>query len=326
MSKSILILSKGETASSTRYRALQYFPNFINAGWTPQHLTISGGFLAIANALIAANKSDVVLLLRKTFPYPIFWLLRHASKKLVFDYDDAIFCNTDGSPSKTRMKRFRKTISASDFVFSGNQYLLKQALKDTTNAIIVPTSINIEKYNINIKKPSQFIDIVWIGSRSTSKYIKDILPALEMAAIKVPNLRLKVIADFSLNSNTLNILPVAWSSATEATELATSHIAIAPLRNDNWSKGKCALKVLQYMAAGLPVISSKSGMNADVVIDGETGFFASNDEEWSTYIQHLASNVGMREKLGKAGKGVVKMYSLDNIFLSKISSVIDINN
>jgi hypothetical protein len=68
-----------------------------------------------------------------------------------------------------------------------------------------------------------------------------------MAAAKIPNLRLKIIADFNLSSSTLNILPIPWSSETEAAELASSHIAIAPLRNDNWSKGKCALKVLQYI-------------------------------------------------------------------------------
>jgi hypothetical protein len=143
MPKTILIVSKGAAASSTRYRALQYFPNFIKAGWAPKHLTISGGLISIAKVLMTAKKSDTVLLLRKTFPYPIFWLLRHASKKLIFDYDDAIFSNTDGTPSKTRMKRFKETIKASDFIFSGNQYLLDQALIDNSNAIIVPTSIDM---------------------------------------------------------------------------------------------------------------------------------------------------------------------------------------
>jgi glycosyltransferase involved in cell wall biosynthesis len=321
MSKTILFLSKAESASSTRYRALQYFPNFIKLGWQPKHLKISGGLISIFKALILARKSDVVVLLRKTFPYPIFWLIRKSSKKLIFDFDDAIFCNTDGSFSRTRMKRFRETVIACDFIFAGNQYLATKAQFFNTNTIVIPTSVVTKKYDFIAPKSPQYIDIVWIGSQSTSKYLVEILPAIEMAASRLSNLRLKIIADFDLSSDVLNILPISWSENIEALELASSHLALAPLRNDDWSKGKCALKVLQYMAAGLPVISSEAGMNKDVVKNGITGYFASTAEEWALKIQTLACNSELAEKMGAAGKRAVQTYSRENIFLLMLNKI-----
>jgi glycosyltransferase involved in cell wall biosynthesis len=78
------------------------------------------------------------------------------------------------------------------------------------------------------------------------------------------------------------------------------------------------------MAASLPVISSKSGMNVDVIVDGETGYFADTHEEWSTKIQHLATNPKLIEKMGDAGNRAVSAYDLNAIFLSKISKILDL--
>ncbi|MDZ4149987.1 hypothetical protein, partial [Methylicorpusculum sp.] len=146
MSKNILFLSKGERASSTRYRALQYFPYFKANEWKPEHVTVSGGIASVLRALNAARKADVVVLLRKTFPYPIFWLLRRLTKKLCFDFDDAIFCNTDGTDSKTRMHRFKTTIAECDYVFAGNSYLADTARKFNNAVSVIPTSLETKKY------------------------------------------------------------------------------------------------------------------------------------------------------------------------------------
>jgi glycosyltransferase involved in cell wall biosynthesis len=311
----ILFISKGEAASSTRYRALQYFPHFIQTGWQPSHITISGGFVSILRTFLAAKKSDVVVILRKTFPYPIFWILRKLSKKLIFDFDDAIFSNSDGSYSKTRMHRFKTTVTSCDYIFAGNQYLAGEAKKYNSAVAVIPTSVEVDKYNLSCQKDDAAFELVWIGSKSTRKYIEEIIPSLEIAAQTIPNLRLKIIADFELTSPILNIKNVAWAEHTEAIELCKAEIGLAPMPENNWTKGKCALKVLQYMATGLPVISSQSGVNAYVVENGISGYLASDNSQWSELIVQMSKEKPSLKQMGEFGKDRVhKEFSITVVF------------
>lgn len=311
----LLFLSKGEDSSSTRYRALQFFPLWRAAGYDPEHVTASGGVGALLRTLRSARHADIVVVLRKTFPRPLLWLLRRVAKKLVFDFDDAIFCNTDGSPSATRMARFAAMVRCCDHVCAGNSFLAQQALRFNPAVTIIPTSIDVARYRVAAAKPADSVDLVWIGSSSTRKYLVDAIPWLEEAAAKVPSLRLKVIADFTLPPCRIPVVTVAWDAATEASELASAHIGIAPMRDDDWSRGKCALKVLQYMAAGLPVVSSDCGANAEIVREGKTGYLVSSPREWTGRIALLAGDQFLRQRLGETGRECAEAgYSVTSAF------------
>ncbi|MBW7901197.1 MAG: glycosyltransferase family 4 protein [Rhodocyclaceae bacterium] len=300
--KRILFISKGENSSSTRYRALQYFPHLRENGFEPVHATAAGGLLPFFAACRQAAAADVVVVLRKTFPVPFLWLLRRSARRLIFDFDDAIFCATDGSPSATRMRRFAAMIKVCDHVMAGNEFLEDRAKAFNRAVTLVPTALAVDRYAVSADKPAESVDLVWIGSSSTRKYLVDILPWLRAAAVRIPGLRLKVIADFDLPDAGLPVLPVRWQADSEARELASAHIGIAPMRDDDWSRGKCALKVLQYMAAGLPVVSSGCGANARIVEEGVNGFLAGDEETWANRIADLAADAGLREAMGAAGR------------------------
>ena len=158
--------------------------------------------------------------------------------------------------------------------------------------------IRDRRYRSETKKSNTSIDVVWIGSRSTRKYLLEALPALRLAAVRVPSLRLKIIADFDLPDAGFPTLAVPWDAATEANELASAHIGIAPMRDDDWSRGKCALKVLQYMISSLPVVSSDVGANAAVVDNGNTGYLAADNDAWCEYLVMLADDPVLRARLG----------------------------
>ncbi|MDT3736059.1 MAG: glycosyltransferase family 4 protein [Denitratisoma sp.] len=322
MNTRLLFVSKGEDASSTRYRALQFFPLWRAAGFTPAHVTASGGLRATLDMLRQARRADVVVVLRKTFPAALLWLLRRAARRLVFDFDDAIFCNTDGTPSRTRMARFAAMARACDHVFAGNAFLAGHAAAFNPAVTLVPTCVDAARYRVEADKPADSLDLVWIGSHSTRKYLAEAMLWLKVAADAVPGLRLKIIADFDLPGCGVTTLPVAWRAESEAQELAASHIGIAPMRNDDWSRGKCALKVLQYMAAGLPVVSSKAGANAEVIVEGETGFLVSTTAEWAARIAQLAGDGKLRRRLGEAGRRLVETdYSIEAVF-GRLRSVV----
>jgi glycosyltransferase involved in cell wall biosynthesis len=303
-----LFISKGEDSASTRYRATQFFPMFIEAGVRACHVTTSKSPLSYLETLRKAATADVVIVLRKTFPLPYLWLLRKLSRRLVFDFDDAIFCNTDGTPSKTRMSRFLAMTEVSDLVIAGNSYLAGQALSHSRRVATLPTCVSISPFPDICAKPADQFDVVWIGSRSTRKYLLDALPVLREAYARVPNLRLKIVADFDLSDAGLPVLAIPWSSNTEAQALSSAHIGIAPMRDDSWTRGKCALKVLQYMAAGLPVVSSNCGANAEIVIDGENGYLVSEDDSWVNRIVLLAGQDELRARLGAAGRSLVHSH------------------
>ena len=100
----------------------------------------------------------------------------------------------------------------------------------------------------------------------------------------------------------MDVVNVAWTLESEASQLSSAHIGIAPMSDNPWTRGKCALKVIQYMAAGLPVISSNAGANREVVVQGETGLLADSADDWLRAIELLSGNESERNRLGSGGR------------------------
>ncbi|MFQ5544524.1 MAG: glycosyltransferase family 4 protein [Acidiferrobacterales bacterium] len=300
--RKIIFISKGEHSASTRYRALNYFPYLRDAGWVPEHFAAAQNPFHRLALLRTAASADVVVVLRKTFSLPYLRMLRVAAKRLIFDFDDAIFVRSDGRASRMRNSRFLRMLRVCDQVWAGNSYLAGAAKYHNDTVTILPTSIQPERYNITVSKPTDSVDLVWIGSRSTRKYLVDVLPVLESLAPRVPGLRLKIVADFNVDSTALNVRPVAWSNDREAYELASSHIGLAPMPEDPWTQGKCGLKVLQYMAAGLPTVASPAGVHRDLIEHEVSGFLADSANEWCDSLLRLINDPALRQRMGAAGK------------------------
>ncbi|MBN2808898.1 MAG: glycosyltransferase family 4 protein [Deltaproteobacteria bacterium] len=302
MPRQILFIAKGFDDPSTRYRALQYDHLFAAHGWQLSCLVDRGSWLQRWAILQKARKADAVVIVRRTYSYPFLLLLRLVARHLVFDFDDAVFCKSNGGPSRRRYKGFIRTVSRCDQVWAGNNYLAAEARRCNQQVIVVPTSVFPASYEKSVEKKDKGLELVWIGSQSTRKHLLTIIPLLEDLAQTVSGLRLKIIADFTLQSDRLEVAAVAWSEAVEAQELLSADIGLAPLPDNAYTRGKCALKVLQYMAAELPVISSAVGVNKEVVVDGATGYVAENDWDWSQAVIRLAKKKSLRQTMGRAGR------------------------
>ena len=308
--RNILFVSKGTHAASTRYRALHYYNCLQQAGWQPQHFTAKSHPINRIRLLLKARKFHTIVIVRRMFPAWFMGLLQLACDNIIFDFDDAIFVRSNGAAADRRMKRFTTMAAYCNQVWAGNRFLARAASKNN-NVVLLPTAIDIDHYDVTSKKPDTTIDLVWIGSSSTRKYLELVIPALESLAVELPQLRLKIIADFDANTRHIRTLPIQWTENTEAQQLASSHIGIAPMIDNDWTRGKCGLKLLQYMAAGLPVITSPFGANKEIVIDGETGLFADSEQQWLQAIRRLAADAALRERMGAAGKHhVAQHYSI----------------
>jgi glycosyltransferase involved in cell wall biosynthesis len=155
-------------------------------------------------------------------------------------------------------------------------------------------------------------DLVWVGSSSTLRGLESVSPLLNAIGKQVPGVRLRMICDRFLRFESLPVIEVPWREDAEAAEIAASAIGISWVPDDDWSRGKCGLKVLQYMAAGLPVVTNPVGVHTEMVRHGETGFLATGESEWVDAIRTLAGDADLRRRMGAAGRKVVEdRYSVE---------------
>lgn len=300
--RNILFLHKGAHAPSTRYRALQYFGCLERAGWEPREMKTGHTVVSYRAALRAAREADVVVVIKKPFTPLYRKLLRASARRLVFDFDDAIYVRDDGTDHPGRLHKFQAMVSLCDAVWPGNQELAAAAEPFSVRLHVIPTTLDPERYRVEKAKPEATLDLVWIGSRASRPWLESILPTLERMAERIPYLRLKVVADFPLSAGRLEVITVPWSRETEAGELAGAHIGIAPLPDNAFTRGKCGLKILQYMAAELPVIASPVGVQKRMIRAGKGGFLADSETAWLDALQWLANDADLRARMGHAGR------------------------
>jgi glycosyltransferase involved in cell wall biosynthesis len=259
--------------------------------------------------------ADAVIVQRRLLQAWQLCLVRRAARRLFYDLDDAVFLRDSyskrGLYSASRLRRFRATVRAADAVLAGNAYLAAEAARWTTTdkVVVVPTCIEPERYTQaehELSGASANLDaavqLVWIGTASTLRGLQTIQPLLEQVGQHVPEVRLKLICDRFLEFKHLLVVPCAWTETGEASELAAADIGVSWLPDDAWSRGKCGLKVLQYMAAGLPVVANPVGIHCELIEQGVNGFLASSPEEWIAAIRQLARDPGMRRTMGQAGR------------------------
>ena len=294
----VLFVTKGIDDPATRYRVLPLESRFRADGIVTTICDNTDGLSGKIRLLAMASDADLVFIQRKLFSRGLIRLLKRICNKIVFDFDDAIFCRSNGQPSPTRMKRFQATIAASELVLAGNQYLQDQCSPVPT--IVVPTPVDEQRYHQVAEKDAGTV-MVWVGSRSTSKYLEAHRETFEAIGEETSGVVLKIIADFEFTLSNLKVENIPWAAETEAAQIASSHIGIAPMIDNTWTRGKCALKIIQYMAAGLPVISSRVGANQEVVVQGETGLLVDSTDEWVAAVRRLAESKADRDRMGAAG-------------------------
>ncbi|MFL5241490.1 MAG: glycosyltransferase family 4 protein [Gemmataceae bacterium] len=267
-------------------------------------------WLSIKHAL---GPVDALVVQRRLLPAWQVGLLRRAAPWLVFDFDDAVFLRDSYSPrrmkSSRRARRFANILRQADRVIAGNSFLCGQAAYWATESSIhlIPTCNDPSKYPLaKHERSGQGVELVWIGSSSTLQGLEGIRPLLEDVGISWPGVRLKLICDRFMELEHLPTFQCSWLEENEADMIAAGDIGISWLPDDLWSRGKCGLKILQYMAAGLPVVANPVGVQAEMIVHGETGFLARTALEWSTAIGRLAHDPALRARLGKAGRAKVE--------------------
>ncbi len=281
-------------------------------------------------SLSRVRQFDVVYLFREgsLAGPPLFErLLAHTGVPVVYDFDDAVWVPYVSPANKylSYLKCFGKTRTLcriSKHVMAGNEYLAEYARAFNSNVTVVPTTIDTDVYQPRSEPPADscLVTIGWTGSHSTVQHLDTIRSALLKLRQRIPY-RLTVIGTPHYHLDGVEVTAKAWSATSEVANLQQFDIGLMPLPDDDWSRGKCGLKLLQYMGVGVPVVGSPVGVNAGIIREGVNGYLAASEDEWVNKLTALARSADLRRTMGAAGRRVVECEYSAAVWVPRVREI-----
>lgn len=327
----ILIIALAADKPSTRLRILPLAERLRQRGHRVALLETPHGLAGRLALLHQAARHDVVLLQKKLFPAAFVALLQRANPRLIFDVDDAVmFHELERGQSLTGrfFQRFCASARASRHVVAGNGFIAeyaRAAQPDGEDGVIVlPTPIDADALTAPPPGGSQHAPVVgWIGTKGNLRQLLSIATALRDVAAVVPGLRLRLVADATIDIPGIAVESKTWRAEEELADLHGFDIGIMPLEDDLWNRGKGGYKLLQYMAAGLPAIASPVGINNEIIRDGENGYLADNVDVWRERLRQLAQDAALRHRIGQAARATVETQFSRSHYLDRYCQLIE---
>jgi glycosyltransferase involved in cell wall biosynthesis len=325
-----------DTSPGQRYRLEQWEPLLRERGvqitYEPfedqelHALLYKPGLLGKKLQLVTRGLNRRMSLVRKVKDYDLVYILREAALlgppvferlihqrgvPIVFDFDDAVFVSyrspSNGYLSYLKFASKTKTICRlASHVMVGNPYLAEYARQVNDRVTVIPTTIDTVKYRVPPRAEKNGpVVIGWTGSYSTVQHLDTLRGALKKLAER-ESFRLRVIGTPSYECAPVDAEAMPWRADTELEDLGAIDIGVMPLPDDRWSKGKCGLKALQFMALGIPTVCSPVGVNTDIIQDDQNGFIAGTEDEWVDKLSRLLRSQELRQRLGQAGRATVE--------------------
>ena len=347
MSKRLIAFTHGDNDPSGRFRIAQYLPYLGQAGWevslrprrpsqpwnTPFRNPLlqfayrrSGLFIRRINRLRDihnASAFDVVFLNRDLLEGKFQYEQRLFNKNphVIFDFDDAIFLGH-------KEKHIGQICEKAAWVIAGNEYLASFARKYSSRVRVIPTVIDTSLYPlVSEARPgkTQRIRLGWLGSAHSIE--QTLFPYIAMFS----TLQYELGFEFNIVTHPRPVLPkhglrwnyVEWSPAVETNLGNHMDIGIMPLVDNEFQRGKCGCKLLQYMSASLPFVASPVGINTELTGHGARGLTASTPKEWTMAIRSLMSNAEQRLAMGQSGRAFVEEHYSVRRWFPELLSIIE---
>lgn len=324
----------GQLAASTRYRLGHYVPGLREHGIDLQVKSLlgddyllrrfKGGGLPLRSMLkdgIARLRQlqghagfDAAVIYSELFPLlPAALELGMMRLPYVYDMDDAFYLRY--RIGRKRLLRpmlgdkFDKVMAGAAAVTAGNRRLADYSRAHNRDVTELPTVVDTDRYVPRSSRKPGVFTVGWIGSPSTTLYLRELVDPLSALGRELP-VEFVVVGGPAPAIPNVDVVEVPWREDTEVGLINTFDVGVMPLTDDEWARGKCAFKLIQYMACGVPVIASPVGANVDVVTP-ECGLLASSVDEWVAAMRELHADTPLRLAMGDAARQrVVEHYSL----------------
>lgn len=334
-----------EEGAGCRFRVSQYIPYLEANGFavtfsslfTPEffrlvyqrghHIRKAAAFVGLSirrlQSLRRTADYDLVLVYREIFPIgPAIverLLALPGRPPIVFDFDDAMFLPSvsDANRLIAALKfpgKLATIVRVSDHVLAGNDYLAAYARRFNDEVTMIPTCVDTTKFVPRADggpaagRPPV---VGWIGSPTTGTYIRGLARVLQRAHARHPFVLRVSGAGEPIVVEGVPTEEVPWALEREIELFNTCDVGVYPLEDDEWAKGKCGFKAIEFMACGVPVVASAVGVNRTLVDDGVNGFLASTEDEWVDKLVRLLGDAELRRQFAEAGRRTVEAtYSL----------------
>jgi glycosyltransferase involved in cell wall biosynthesis len=278
---------------------------------------------ALRHRLRSAARYDLAFVHRDLWPLAGDWARARLEKnqpRWVFDLDDAVFL-PNVSDANRRFVGFKSHNSVAAIaagaraVAAGNAWLARWARAQRPGGAVddvevIPTVVDSDLWTPVDPPPTGPVRLLWIGSPTTLRYLEAWSPAISRLGARRPGLELHIIGS-RLEVSGIRCVSHSWSAETERAIARNCHIGLAPLADGDWERGKCGLKLLLYMALGLPAVASRAGVHSEIVTPGEDGELVVDDETLEAALERLIGDPARRAALGRAGRATLeRRYSL----------------
>jgi glycosyltransferase involved in cell wall biosynthesis len=317
----VLFLTNKKDTPSTRWRILQFIPHFDRVGIACQVEEWPSGMLARLSLAGKAAGFDIVVLQKRLLPKLLVNRLRKNSKVLVFEFDDMVTLKkTDEGAVKdspTRDRRFRRVIRIADAVLTTNETLAEVARRvcsDPDRIHVFPTVIDLSRWQSReVRDGATTVTIGWMGTASNLHSMDVLQQPLVRLCRRYEGLQVKVVCEEPLAMDGVRIVHKKFSAADEVDDVRSFDIAVAPLIEDPWTRGKVSTKLLAYLAAGLPIVASDVNANRLYLRDGQNGYLVGTLAQWEDRLSTLIEDAALRRTLGtRARESVERDYSIDS--------------
>lgn len=304
--RSVLFLIQGVTMPSSRVRVLNLLPELRQAGLAPEVQDYPARqFSARLRAFRRCAKFDAVCVQKRLLTLSDAVLLRAFSRRLVFDFDDAVYLKHESLEqprSGSREFKFRVTVRAADQVIAGNRILAEQARRFNRRVAIAPSAVETRDVPVQTHEPHAGPCVIgWVGGAINLPQLRLLQPVLWRLSGRYA-IELRVVSSEPLDMPGVPIRNIRWSLETEAFEVARFDIGVMPLPKSPHAEGKCGYKALQYMAAGVPPVVSGVGINAEIVEHGREGLVVGAMEGFHDALARLIADREFRRDLGRAAR------------------------
>lgn len=305
----ILFVTPPTKFASTRLRVENYFPylkphNYKqligDPDWAYRRKLQFG-----LKLLYESQNSDVVFIHKLLLPKLLFKYIS-LNSRVIFDYDDALYADRPWhDDDSTNLRRhLNYTLKLSDIIISSTPEIENHSSKFNSNIYRLPTTLKREKYRklrartTKINQPT----IGWIGHPENLYYLRENKNKIQKV-LEQTDSSLRIITSesnrFSPFLDHPHVEYIEWSKETADYRLSECHIAIRPLINDRWTRGKCHSSVIQAMALGIPVVTSPVGILNEVVGNSSAGYLADSEDEWVDRIDILLRNDEHRQNMSE---------------------------
>ncbi len=322
--------SRGE-AASTRQRALGLLDVAKQAGWETEYHWVPAyprwkftpmRLVRLWRYAAALHRADnrTVIVLQRTLRCPEFlWYMKRMRPRLrcvISDFDDAVWVH---SP-----KGFHTLLELSDEIWCGSRLIVERVHALGFTPTFVPTLIRTSIYD-GVRRPEPVPVIGWVGDGYAHRHnLADFARTLGSCLSRLPPFRLRLIgvgshresiaSMFSFLGNRIDLID--WVDPLDIPRMiSTFSVGIMPLLPDEFNAGKSGLKILEYMAAGIPVVASDVGENVYIVDPPMYGLLARTPKDWENHLTVVLGNPSMGIAMGDRGRIFVRAsYDRETVY------------